>query len=370
MLRFIICAEKIRIINQTESSSLVKYSATVLSGIIAAFLISGFVSQAYAADVHAFLVPSRNSAEGSFIGVKTVTLSYQQGSAIAQELDGENRRISFTVNGTAGQQDSSGIGEAINAINAALLEAQSPVQASAATISYTAVIRGDPSRTTISYKTEIKPVLENYLLEDQGASQIIDLEWRGLAIDSPVVVNAPDIGEIDVNHPSGLLQALYPNVATKLLNTDAREVLVDPILNFEEFDAPLSSWHQLFDPVGAYGESVGLQGTEGAQVLSVYSLGESSLREGTHTAVEKDASVSVDGANIQVHSTTPPPNGQITVAGYSAVQESEGTEFAVVTLEAPAGVQTSTGGFPIQVLLILGGMMGAIAIFILFKARK
>jgi LPXTG-motif cell wall-anchored protein len=33
-------------------------------------------------------------------------------------------------------------------------------------------------------------------------------------------------------------------------------------------------------------------------------------------------------------------------------------------------VQTSTGGFPIQVLLVLGGMMGAIAIFILFKARK
>jgi hypothetical protein len=28
------------------------------------------------------------------------------------------------------------------------------------------------------------------------------------------------------------------------------------------------------------------------------------------------------------------------------------------------------GGFPIQVLLVLGGMMGAIAVFIRFKARK
>ncbi|HEX7033570.1 MAG TPA: hypothetical protein VF172_11275, partial [Nitrososphaera sp.] len=168
----------------------------------------------------------------------------------------------------------------------------------------------------------------------------------------------------------GLLQALYPNVATQLMDTDARQVLVDPILNFEDFDAPLSTWHVLFDPVGAYGESVGLQGTEGAQVLSVYSLGESSLREGTHESVERDASVNIGGANVQVHSTTPPPNAQLTIAGYSAVQESGGNEFAVVTLEAPAGVQTSTGGFPIQVLLVLGGMMGAIAIFILFKARK
>lgn len=347
-----------------------KYFATVLSGMVAALLISSFVSQAYAADMQAFLVPSRNSTTASFIGVKTVTLNYPQGSSIAQELNGETRRISFTLNGTAGQQDSAGVSEAINVINSALLEAKSPAQASSATISYTAVFRGDASRATISYKTEIKPVLENYLLEDQGSSQIIDLEWRGITIDEPIVLNAPDIGEINVNHPSGLFQALYPNVATKLLNTDARQVLVDPILNFEEFDTSLSSWHVLFDPVGAYGGSVGLQGTEGAQVLSVYSLGESSLREGTHESVEKDASVSIDGANVRVHSTTPPPNGQMTIAGYSAVQESGGSEFAVVTLEAPAGVQTSTGGFPIQVLLVFGGMMGAIAIFILFKARK
>ncbi len=113
-----------------------------------------------------------------------------------------------------------------------------------------------------------------------------------------------------------------------------------------------------------------MQGTEGAQVLSVYALGEGSLREGAHTATEKDANVNVDGADVRVHSTTPPPSGQITVAGYADEQEANGAEFAVVSPDAPAGVQTSTGGFPIQVLLVLGGMMGAIAIFILFKARK
>ncbi|HXG05982.1 MAG TPA: hypothetical protein VNI77_01485 [Nitrososphaera sp.] len=347
-----------------------KYSATVLSGIVASILVSSFVAQAYAADVAAFLVPSRNNAEGSFIGVKTVTLTYPSDSSISQVLNGETRRVSFTLNGTAGQDDGSGISQAINLLNQALLEVKSPAQASEASISYTAVLRGDASRTIISYKTEIKPLLENYLLEDQGSRQLIDLEWRGFTIDDPIILNAPEIGEIDVNHPIGLIQALYPDIAAQLLNTDARQVLIDPILNFEEFDAPMSTWHVLFDPVGAYGERVGLQGTEGAQVLSVYSLGESSLREGTHEPLEKDASVTIDGANVRVHSTTPPPNAQVTIAGYSAVEESGGAEFAVVTLEAPAGVQTSTGGFPIQVLLVLGGMMGAIAIFILFKARK
>jgi len=370
MLHFIISAEKIRIINQTETSSLVKYSAPVLSSIVGALLISSFVSQAQAADLQALLVPTRDSTVASYIGVKTVTLTYQPGSAISQALEGETRRISFSLNGTAGQQDDAGVGQVINAINAALLEAKSPVQASKATVSYSAVLRGDASRATISYKTEIKPTLEKYVLQNQGSSQIVDVEWRGIAIRTPIVLNAPDIGEIDVNHPIGLLQALYPEVATKLSNTQAQEVLEDPILDFKAFDFPLASWHTLFDPVGAYGGGAGLQGTEGAQVLSVYAYGEGSIREGVHEAVEKDASANVDGSEVKIHSTTPPPSGQITVAGYAAIQESDGAEFAVVTPDAPAGVQTATGGFPIQVLLIFGGMMGAIAIFILFKARK
>ena len=377
-MRFIISAEKrlcqepekIRIINQTETNYLVKYSATVFSGIIAALLISSFVSQAHAADLRALLVPVRDSMVPSYIGVKTITLNYPAGSSLSQELDGEIQRISFTLNGTAGQQDDTGISQLINSINAALLEANSPAQASAVTVSYSAVLRGDPTRAIISYKAELEPTLENYVLAVQEGSQIIDLEWRGIAINTPVVVNAPDIGEIDINHPAGIFQALYPNVADKLLNSQASEIMEDPIMNFKGFDFPMASWHRLFDPVGTYGGSVDLQGTEGASVLSVYAYGEGSLREGVHLAEEKDVSANIDGADVSVHSITPPPSAQITVTGFSNVQESEGAEFATVTADAPEGVQTSSGGFPIQVLLVLGGMMGAIALFVLFKARK
>jgi hypothetical protein len=132
----------------------------------------------------------------------------------------------------------------------------------------------------------------------------------------------------------------------------------------------MSIWHKLFDPVGSYGGSVGLEGTEGAKALTVYSFGESSIREGAHVAEEKDATATISGVEVKVHSQNPPPSGQITIAGYADEQENQGSEFAVVSADAPEGVQTSTGGFPIQVLLIFGGMMGAIAIFILFKARK
>jgi hypothetical protein len=351
----------------------VKYFTLVLSGILTILLISVFVTQAYAADLAATLNPWTSISEGSFVGVRTVTLEYPAGSSLAQELDGQNQRVEFSLNGTATEQDDTGMSGLIAALNRAFIQADSPVQASQALVSYSGVLRGGPTSTIISYRIDLQPSLESFVLqggEGGQGSQVVDLEWRGIAINEPLVVNAPDVGQININSPIGLLQVLYPALAQKFENTQAREVLDEPILRFEDFNAPMSSWHVLFDPVGAYGGSVGLEGTGGAQALSVYSLGESSLREGAHGIEEKAATATIDGTNVNVQSTTPPPSGQIQIAGYSSAEESGGAWHAVVSAEAPEGAQTSTGGFPIQVLLVLGGMMGAIAIFILFKARK
>ena len=350
-----------------------KYFTIVLYGILAVLLISVFATQAYAADLAAALNPGSDISEGSFVGVRTVTLEYPAGSSLAQELDGQNQRIEFSLNGTATGQDDTGISGVIAALNRAFVQADSPVQASQAAVTYTGVLRGGPTSTLISYRIDLEPTLQSYVLqagEGGQGSQVVDLEWRGTVINEPLVVNAPDVGQININNAMGLLQVLYPSVAQKFENTQATEVLNEPILNFEDFNAPMSSWHVLFDPVGAYGGSVGLNGTEGANALSVYSLGESSLREGAHGIEERAATATIDGVNVNVQSTTPPPSGQIQIVGYSRAEESGGSWHAVVTSEAPEGVQTSTGGFPIQVLLVLGGMMGAIAVFILFKARK
>jgi hypothetical protein len=348
----------------------VKHFTTAFSAAIAALLISGFVSQAFAADMTAFLVPDRDKTDGTFIGVRTITLQYPAGSAISQELDGVNERIQFSVNSTTNQEGTNLI---LGAINKALSEAQSPVQASAVRAEYTGVLRGGETSTIMSVKTEIHPTLEKYVLQRGEGGQsghIIDLEWRGMAINDPLVISTQQYGDFDINRAISLVQQNHPTVAQALEGSPAREIMEDPILNFKDFDTSMSIWHKLFDPVGSYGGGVGLQGTEGAKALTVYSFGESSIREGAHVAEEKDATATIDGAEVKVHSQNPPPSGQITIAGYANQQENQGVEFAVVTSDAPEGVQTSTGGFPIQVLLIFGGMMGAIAIFILFKARK
>ncbi|MGI0029379.1 MAG: hypothetical protein ACREAQ_06695, partial [Nitrososphaera sp.] len=324
-----------KIINVKKAIPLVKYFTAAFSSIIIALLLSGVVTQAFAADLAAVLVPDRDKTEPSFKGVKTITLRYPEGSSIAAALSGT--RMEFSLKGTANQQDDTGMAQLIAAVNKGLLEAQSPVVATAAEVVYTAVVRVDAKSAIINYKVELKPTLENFVLQRGEGGQsghIIDLEWRGFVVNGPIVVNSPE-GQIDVNRAIGLFQLKYPDVAEKLLNSQAREIMEDPIMDFKDFDVPMKLWQFLFDPVGSYGGGVGLQGTEGAQVLSVFALGESSLREGVHVAEEKDVVASIDGVQVDVHSNNPPPTAQIQIAGYAADQESEGGEFATVTSQAP-----------------------------------
>ncbi|HJS68757.1 MAG TPA: hypothetical protein VJ730_04985, partial [Nitrososphaera sp.] len=178
----------IKIINVMETSPLVKYYATVFSGIIVALLISGFVSQAYATDLQAALVPQLNNAEVSFIGVKTVTISYQPGSTLAQELNGKSERVQFELNATAGNQDANGTSELINALNRALGASQSPVHVEQAMITYTAILKGGPDTTLISYRTEIEPKLQQFVIGSDSSGDIVDLEWRGIVVQGPIVL--------------------------------------------------------------------------------------------------------------------------------------------------------------------------------------
>lgn len=78
----------------------------------------------------------------------------------------------------------------------------------------------------------------------------------------------------------------------------------------------------------------------------------------------------MNGIPISITSTTPATSAQIALAGFSHIRESGDHEFAVVTQEAITGTTIATGRFPMRVLLVLGGIMSAVAIFALIKTRK
>ena len=354
-----------------------KLQATVFFLILVMTLLTGFISQAYAAQMTAVLLPSTDKAQVNFTGVQILELKYQADSAIANELNGKKERLNFTVTGSVTNDNGTGMSQLIRTVNDDLLTStHSLVQIGQASLTYTATINGNPTSALFAYKVDFVPTIQNFIISGGASAQetVIDLSWRSLVIQQPLNVNVPNVGKVNVNYPIGLFEIKYPDLGAKLENTEAKAILESPILSFHRFgppDAPMDVWHFLFDATGAQaGGSVLLNSTAGSsKVDSIYALGESSFREGVLIADEKSVDVNVDGITVTVHSNEPPPSGQLIIGGYARADSRGGTEVAVVTPDAPPGA-TASGGFPIQVLLVFGGMMGAISVFILLKARK
>jgi hypothetical protein len=344
-------------------------SLVLFSGVLSLLLIMGLISNSFAVQMTVLMLPSDNSADAVMTGVRFITFKYDPASQIAKVFNGKIEKVSFILNGTEGGMD-----QVISAFNQAITtQKQSPVRITNANLTYTADIRGEPDRVSLSYKIDLKPNLSNIVLEKSGSQgTVIDLDWRGVVINQPLVVDAPKYGKLPVNYPIGLLQVTHPQIAQQLLNSPAASVMRDPLLDFADIGRPMDTWHFLFDPTGSQAGAVGSGFREagGARAVSIYSLGESSFREGTLTEEVKDTSATVTGTKVDIHASTPPPSGQIQILGFSRVAKSSGGELAFVSQQAPEGTVTATGGFPLQVLLVLGGMMGAVAIFVLIKARK
>ena len=356
---------------------------SAVATVITAVLMFAAIPSAFANDMNGQIVPENNIGEVQYLGFKNLTLRFPAGSAITDafsKVDSNNIRItSAQISGNITSQDSAVV-SAITAFNKALVDVRSPTQVTAIKLIYTADIKPNDNGALISFKINAVPTIENFSLGDGNleglSSKIVDLEWRGIVVTEPILVDLKhgdmELGATDINRAMGLIEKLYPELAADLKGSAAAEILNEPILDFKKFDQNMDTWHFLFDPSGSLVETSSFFREEsGARVVSIYSLGESSFREGTFRAEEKDEDATALGVPISVHSQVPAPSGQVQIAGFSKIDVSQpAAEVASVSVEAPAGASTATGGFPIQVLLVFGGMMGAIAIFILFKARK
>jgi hypothetical protein len=227
----------------------------------------------------------------------------------------------------------------------------------------------------MSYKVVFTPSISGFTLpsnDSESTGALVDLDWRGFHTSRPLELQVPEIGNMSINYPLSLLQVKFPELARQLNSSEANEIFKTPLFNFEDIGTPMERWHFLFDPTGSQASTAGsgFQELGGSRVVSIFSLGESSFREGVMEAKESDANAAINGTNVDVHASHPPPSGQIQIGGFATVSKSGNSEIAFVTENAPEGTTTATGGFPLQVLIILAGMMAAVSVFVLWKARK
>jgi hypothetical protein len=154
-----------------------------------------------------------------------------------------------------------------------------------------------------------------------------------------------------------------------LKGSEAEEILSKNLIDAEFIkDQPMTNWHFLFDPTGINVDAsgFGLDESIAGFVVSHWTMGESSIREGRQVERVFEAEVDAD-QNYVVRSVQSADAANLSSIGFGALDSLDGVEIIGVTPTAPEGfATTSTGEFPILIVYGMAGMaaIGGIAFFI------
>jgi len=262
----------------------------------------------------------------------------------------------------------------VTKLNQKFLNDRSGAKISDLSIDYSVTLTGRGLNTAIDYKLVLDGTLSGYIIQKDRIRTLVDMGWRGMSVEGPILVKG-----VEINLPSSAIKENEGTVYSYLAGTEADSILDAPLINADGIkNQPLTNWHFLFDPTGINvdASTFGLAEEISGFVVSGYTMGESSLREGRQVEQVKEAAFTVDREYI-IRSVQSADSANIQVIGFGAIDNLAGLEIIGVTPTPPEGfATTSTGGFPVGIIYGMAAMaaIGGAGIFIIsnrkLKAEK
>lgn len=337
--------------------------AVILTVLLVGLIVVGTTAPAWAAQLDARLNPNSDSSPFKMNYQKTVFIEYQDGGNLFDELLGKQ----WTVSGTA-DSSNPGVQELISKLNQKILADGSQARITDLTVSYDFHLKARNINTSIDYKVILEGTLSNYVITKDSQRTLIDLGWRGLSVDGEIVIDG-----VEINIPINILRDQEPQAYTFFVGTEAEDVLSRPLINADFIlEQPMTNWHFLFDPTGitSDAETFGLDKSIAGFVISSWTMGESSLREGIQIEKIYEAEIMSDEKYV-VRSVQSSDQANLASIGFGALDILDGVEIAGITPTPPEGyATTSTGGFPVMIVYGMAAMaaIGGIGFFI-FSSR-
>ena len=339
----------------------------VFSAGLIGLLIIGGVSPIWAAQLDARLSTHLTEGQPTFKFLKTVFIEYPDGGDISKLLNGQDILVTIEA-----QKETPGVPELIDRINSNLQSIGSTAFVTDLQLTYRAHLQGQGGQAAVDYKITLIPTMTNYLLRESDGTNpaLIDAHWRGLTIKGPVTVTDTKYGDIDINTLTGFLKKEAPDAYEKIVGTEGEKLLNDSLIDASGILAqPLSNWHHLFDPSGTISETA-KWGYKEKLVITSFTMGESSLREGIQTEKEKTAEFTTD-KKYTVRTVESANSATISIDGFVTETTVDGSEYFGSSPKIPAGyASTSTGGFPVGVMYGMAAAGGAVAVFVLVWSDK
>lgn len=331
----------------------------MLSVLLATLIVVGTSTPVWAAQLDARINPNDETSPFKISYLKTVFIEYPNGGNLFDELKGKE----WTVDGSA-DSSNPGVQALMAELNRGIANDGSQAQISDLNISYDFHLKARNINTSVDYRVILEGTLSDYVITDDGQRTLIDLGWRALTTDKEVIIDG-----VEINIPINILRDNEPEAFTYFDGTEAEEILRTPLINADFIlEQPLTNWHFLFDPTGINVDAgtFGLDDEISGFVVSTWTMGESSIREGRQVERVFEAEVMADQLYV-VRSVQSSDTANVSTIGFGALDNLDGIEIAGVTPTPPEGyATTSTGDFPVMIVYGMAAMaaIGGIGFFI------
>ena len=330
----------------------------ILAVFVAGLVVAGTSSAAWAAQLDATINPTNDESPFKVNYQRTVFIDYSDGGQLFDHLNGKSWAVTDMADAS-----NPGVQDLIMHLNQGILDDGSHARVSDLTVFYEFQLLGREKHASIDYQVILEGTLTNYVITRDSQRTLVDLGWRGLSATDRVLIN-----DVEINLPLSIIESQEPELYNIVQGTEAEEILTMNLINADFIlEQPLTNWHFLFDPTGVNVDAgtFGLDESIAGYVLSSWTMGESSIREGIQVEKEFEAEITAD-QNYTVKSVQSSDQANLYAIGFGVIDMLDGLEIIGVSPTPPEGGLTSTGDFPVFIIYGMAGMaaIGGIAFFL------
>jgi len=341
----------------------------VIIAFLSIFIAVGSISPVLASSqMEVTIDPNSDTAIAKMTYQRSINIDYSDGGNLAETMYGKTNQITFSADSS-----NPSVQSLISKINSYMASQDSIAQITDLTVEYKSLMTGRTSSMSVDYSIILRPTIQNFVIKAGSGNDptLLDTDWRGFGALGPVVINTPTYGDVEINMPISAFERFTPALALSLKASDAGELLSTRLMDGDEIKAqPIGNWHFLFDPTGI-GADASQYGFQTGSVISSFTMGESSLREGLIREQIHEATF-VSDKTYTVTSFESSGNASIDILGFANRDTLGTSEIFGVTPTAPEGyATTSTGEFPAFILYGMAGMaaVGGAAIMIISQRK-
>jgi len=338
-------------------------NTTILTVLLAGLIVVGTSAPAWGAQLDTTLNPNNSESPFKMSYLKTVFIEYPNGGVLFDTLSGNQWKTAGTADAT-----NPGVQELMMALNDGIQQDGSQARVSDLNVLYEFQLTGRSLQTSIDYRVILEGTITDYIITEDSQKKLVDLGWRGLSTTSSIVVDG-----VEINIPLEVLKTEEPILYNTFVGTEAEDVLNRELINAGFIlDQPLTNWHFLFDPTGinADANTFGLDDSIQGFVVSSWTMGESSIREGRQVERIFEAEVMADEL-YTVRSVQSTDTANLSSIGFGALDVLDGVEIIGVTPTPPDDyMTTSTGSFPVMIIYGMAGLAAVAGIGFFFISSR